>query len=220
MLWCLTTVVNRPQPHSVIDPTHFSFFDISIGLSIPNLSVSSVPLFSSVAFVGCVVGRCCRCMSKEHTQTHFSPINYKASNRDLRSGSIESSTACSSVDNCSPTGWLVGTLSPTILESISTPSSARTWLVTCSASSSISSLSKASTRASSMSSCLRSIFSFSIWNSCRIFVVSLMFNASLVVFMTPLTLPMAAAAETCVAIAVALMATAPSWAFCVMILSR
>mmetsp|Transcript_18036 Transcript_18036/g.39337 ORF Transcript_18036/g.39337 Transcript_18036/m.39337 type:complete len:202 (-) Transcript_18036:303-908(-) len=115
---------------------------------------------------------------------------------------------------------MIGALRPIILESISTPSSARTWLVTCSASSSMSSLSKASMRASSINSCLTSNFSFSLWNSCKIFVVSFTFMASFVTFIALLTFPIAAAAATCVAIDDAFIATAPIWAFAVIIFSR
>jgi len=85
--------------------------------------------------------------------------------------------------------------------------------VSFSASSSVSSWSKASINASSIISSFTTSLSFSRWNSAMIFCVSARFICWLAVFSVSVIVPKADAAATVDAIVVACIAMAPIWDF-------
>mmetsp|Transcript_28342 Transcript_28342/g.68944 ORF Transcript_28342/g.68944 Transcript_28342/m.68944 type:complete len:234 (+) Transcript_28342:66-767(+) len=162
------------------------------------------------------------CLEGSDQLTSHQRSFYNALRRACKSGRTLSNASASSCDNCSSFAGNFddGAFNPTICESISTPSSAKTWFVMLSASSSTPSESNASINASSIISSLTAKRSFSFWNSFIILVVSLTFIALFAVAIAPVTDPMADAAVTCVAIVVACIPTAPMCAFAVISFSR
>ena len=136
-------------------------------------------------------------------------ICYSASSRAFRSGSasISASSSVSVVVVVATIPFIDGTAlgasSPTICPSSFTLSSASTWLVALSVSSSTSLSSNASDRASFRSSSLNFAVSFYLANS---FIVDAIFFVSMTLFADnsrAVTLPMAVTHDTCPVMAVA-----------------